>query len=81
MIATVLYMKTKCKDCGEVKTRVFHSQGKHKAKYADRTGRVWSGRTCPSCLYDNARLDLKVKEKPPTGFEGLDANMEDCIYN
>lgn len=81
MLAMIINMKIKCKDCGILKLRTFHSKTKTKTRYVDETHRFWDGRTCPACRFDNARPDLQVKEPKITGFEGLSADMEDCIYN
>lgn len=54
-----------CKMCGILKERILVGKfDKHNKKYADETGKLWSGHYCPTCNVIRARENMrKLKEK------------------
>lgn len=69
-----------CKDCCKL---VLHQRtdrkNAHGTIHIDHSNRQWVGFTCPSCRYDNKRLDDKPAVKK-TILDSLDSQMEDAIY-
>lgn len=54
-----------CRKCEQIKLRRYVGKypNGHDKKYMDEDGKIWTGRTCPACVKDLSRNNMRRLRK------------------